>query len=118
MANEKRDLAERLFQFAATVIKATRELPVSAEYNIIKYQLIKAATSVGANYEESQAAVSSPDFSNKIGISLKEIREANYFIRLLIATTEKHELWIPIRDESKELMNILGAIYTKASKPR
>ncbi len=116
----KRDLAERLFRFASGVIKASRELPAHAEYNVIKYQLIKASTSCGANYEESQGAVSPADFTNKIGIALKEIREANYFIRLIIDTIEPPvpETWISLQQESDELKKILGAIYTKSSKPR
>jgi four helix bundle protein len=43
---------------------------------------------VGANYDEAQGAVSRADFSNKTGISLKEMRESNYWIRFIIATTE------------------------------
>ena len=115
---EKRDLAERLFEFSVNVIKAIRTLPYSEEYKIIRYQLIKAATSAGANYEESQGAVSTPDFANKVGIALKEAREANYFIRLIIAVTENPVVWIPLREESAELKKILGSIYTKTSKPR
>jgi len=47
----------------------------------MKRQLIKACTSVGANYEESQGSHTIPDAKNKINISLKEIRESNYFLR-------------------------------------
>jgi four helix bundle protein len=81
-------------------------------------QLVKAATSSGANYEESQAAVSKSDFSNKVGISLKEMRESNYWIRLTIAIQDNHELWKPLEQESEELKKILGEIYSKTSKPR
>ena len=69
----KNELQERLFKFAVNVIKLIRLLPKSKEYDVISYQLIKASTSSGANYDESQAAVSKADFSNKIGISLKEM---------------------------------------------
>ncbi|WP_203532767.1 four helix bundle protein [Draconibacterium halophilum] len=41
----------------------------------MKYQLIKAASSTGANYKEAQAASSKPDFIYKTEISLKEMRE-------------------------------------------
>jgi four helix bundle protein len=109
------DLQKRLFDFAVNVIKLVRKLPKGKEYDVISYQLIKAATSSGANYDEAQGAVSKPDFSNKIGIALKEMRESNYWIRIIIAITENHEDWIKIRNESNELMNILGSIYTKSS---
>ena len=64
------DLQKRLFKFSVEVIKEVRNFPEAKEYQVISYQLLKAATSVGANYEESQAAVSRADFANKIGISL------------------------------------------------
>lgn len=65
------DLSKRLFHFSINVITSGRKLPRSDEYKILCQQLIKSSTSVGANYEEAQAAVSKADFSNKVGISLK-----------------------------------------------
>ena len=114
----KNELQVRLFNFAVEVIKLIRKLPKGIEYNVVSYQLIKASTSVGANYDEAQGAVSKADFANKIGISLKEIRESNYWIRLIIATTEKVDDWIKMRQESSELMKILGSIYSKTSVKR
>ena len=61
----KNDLQIRLFRFSVDVIREVRNLPNSKEYQVISYQLLKAATSVGANYEEAQGAVSKADFSNK-----------------------------------------------------
>lgn len=114
----KIELQERLFKFAVNIIKLIRLLPRSKEYDVISYQLIKSSTSSGANYDEAQAAVSKADFANKIGISLKEIRESNYWIRILVAITNDNEEWIKMRHESYELMNILGSIYTKTSIQR
>ncbi|WP_291093681.1 four helix bundle protein [Empedobacter sp. UBA6745] len=68
---------------------------------IIKYQLVKAATSIGANYEEAQAGSSKADFINKVDISLKEARESNYWLRLIEALEkESFELTVII-NESK-----------------
>ena len=114
----KNELQERLFKFAVNVIKLIRLLPKGKEYDVISYQLIKASTSSGANYDEAQAAVSKPDFSNKIGISLKEMRESNYWIRIIVAITPQNEEWVKMRQESFELMNILGSIYSKTSVKR
>ena len=79
----KNDLSKRLFKFAVDVIKMLRTLKGGNEIKIISNQLGKSSTSSGANYEESQAAVSRADFGNKIGISLKEMRESNYWLRIL-----------------------------------
>jgi len=116
--NAKNELQSRLFNFTVNVIKLIRNLPVGVEYNVISYQLIKAATSTGANYEEAQGAVSKADFANKVGISLKEMRESNYWVRVIIAVTESNEEWKKIRQESHELMKILGSIYSKTSVKR
>jgi four helix bundle protein len=108
------DLAERLFQFAVRVIKFLRHLSDEPEINNIRYQLSKSSSSSGANYEEAQAAYSKQDFLFKIDISLKEIRESNYWLRLINATLDfdgdlKTELTYLIV-ESGELKNILGKI--------
>ena len=112
------DLQKRLFDFSVNVINQVRGLPNDKEYKVISYQILKSATSVGANYEEAQAAVSKADFSNKIGISLKEIRETNYWIRIIIAISIENEVWHDLLKESDELKRILGSIYSKTSKYR
>lgn len=115
---EENDLQKRLFRFAIDVIKTVRKLPKGSEYLIISRQLIKSSTSSGANYNEAQAAVSKADFTNKIGISLKEMRESNYWIRIIIDILVSNDEWLKLNKESQELMNILGSIYTKTSSPR
>ena len=77
------DLRQRSFRFAVDVLLLLRTTSNSKESDVIKYQLSKAGTSVGANYEESQATNSRADFRYKISICLKEIREANYWLRIM-----------------------------------
>jgi len=112
------DIPDRLTRFAVSVIKMSRKLNNSIEYKIIKYQLIKASTSAGANYEESQGASSTPDFTNKVKISLKEMRESNYWLKVIdqtIDTTERPEELNELIDESEQLKKILGSICQKKS---
>jgi four helix bundle protein len=78
---DENDLFKRLFRFAVDVIKMLRSLNGGGDIKIISCQLGKAATSSGANYEEAQGAVSKADFGNKVGISLKEMRESNYWLQ-------------------------------------
>jgi four helix bundle protein len=115
---EENDLQKRLFKFAVDVIRAVRKLPKGSDNLIIWRQLIKSSTSSGANYNEAQAAVSKADFTNKVGISLKEMRESNYWIRIIIEVFEDNQEWITLDKESQELMNILGSIYSKTSTHR
>lgn len=112
------ELQKRLFEFIVRVIKFLRTLPNTQENYILKNQLIKSSTSTGANYEESQAASSKADFTYKVEISLKEMRESNFWLRLIqsISIDEKieiNELEYLIK-ESNELKLILGKIVYKS----
>lgn len=94
-------------------------MPHTEEYKVIKYQLTKSATSSGANYEETQGASSKADFNNKVHISLKEMRESNYWLQVLNGLHNNDELDGEIKDlvsESKGLKSILGDICTKTHK--
>ena len=111
---KENDLLERTFNFGVKCLKFLRALPNSSEYQIIKYQLGKSSTSVGANYEEAQAGSSKADFKNKVRISLKEARESNYWLRILKALEENPNTELDfLVNESKELKNILASIIKK-----
>ena len=109
-----RDLNDRLFRFVISAAKFLREIKNSPETSVFKYQLTKASSSSGANYEEAQAGVSKADFKNKIGISLKEMREANYWTRIFkeLEIGDKEQCAYLVK-ESEELKRILGAIASK-----
>jgi four helix bundle protein len=85
---KKNDLCERLFEFAVRVIEFLKTLPYTPENKTIRTQLSKSACSSGANYEESQAGSSKADFSNKVRISLREMRESNYWLRIIKRTVK------------------------------
>jgi four helix bundle protein len=113
------ELQIRLFDFGVDILKFLTKLPQTAEFRVIRFQLAKCSTSSGANYEEAQAGSSLADFNNKVRISLREMRESNYWLRvlsaLLIERLLKNELDYLI-DESKQLKNILGSIVIKTNK--
>ncbi len=116
MEEKKNDLCERLFEFAVRVIEFLKTLPYSPENKTIRTQLSKSACSAGANYEESQSGSSKADFSNKVRISLREMRESNYWLRIIRRTVKEingSELDYLIK-ESGELKNILGSIVQKS----
>jgi len=114
---EKRnDLAERLFEFAVRVIEFLKTLPYTPENKTIRTQLSKSACSSGANYEEAQAGSSRPDFSNKVRISLREMRESNYWLRIIKRTVKEADTDETdyLVKESSELKSILGSIVQKS----
>ncbi len=102
------------------VILFLRTLPDTQEIKIVKNQLIKTSSSTGANYEEEQGASSKADFIYKTEISLKEMRESNYWLRLIKAISEgisvdKEKLENLIK-ESAELKLILGSIVSTSKR--
>ena len=112
---KKNDLCGRLFEFAVRVIEFLKTLPYSPENKTIRTQLSKSACSSGANYEESRSGSSKADFTNKVRISLREMRESNYWLRILKRTVNEingSDLDYLIK-ESRELKNILGSIVQK-----
>ena len=118
---EENDLQQRLFDFGVRVLKFLPTLPKTPEFNIIRYQLAKCSTSSGANYEEAQAGSSKADFNNKVRISLREMRESNYWLRVIKAVIVGKILDKDLTfliDESDQLKKILGSIVTKTNRKK
>jgi len=81
--NKAKDLSERIYQFVIRIVKLVNELPNTIAGNRIGGQLLDAGTSVGANYEEAQAAFSKADFTYKMSIARKEAYETHYWLRVI-----------------------------------
>jgi four helix bundle protein len=115
MERKNNNLCERLFEFAVRVIEFLKTIPYTPENKIIRNQLAKSSTSSGANYEESQGGSSKSEFGNKVRIAVREMRESNYWLRIIKRTvpgvniSENNYLV----SESSELLNILGSIAQK-----
>ncbi len=111
------DLKERLLEYGAAIINLVESLPKTIAGKRIGDQLLRSGTSVGANYEEAQAAESKTDFIHKLQIALKELRESNYWLRLLmktkITTTDKVD---QILDESNQLLAMISKAVITAKK--
>ncbi len=75
-------IAIKTFDFALSVINLFVQLKKENEF-IISKQILRSATSIGANVEESIAAQSRKDFIHKMSIASKEARETKYWLRLL-----------------------------------
>jgi four helix bundle protein len=77
------ELSERVLDYGLRTIKVVESLPKTLVGRRIGDQLLRSATSVGANFEETQAAESRDDFVHKLQVALKELRESKYWLRLL-----------------------------------
>ena len=112
--NRNYDLEERTAKFGEEVIKFARKIPKDEITRPIISQLIRAGTSVGANYCEADDAETGKDFKHKIGICKKESRETKHWLRMIITAcpeleSEAKTLW----QEAKELNLIFNSIVNK-----
>ncbi len=105
---DKAELEKRTKQFALRIIAFAATLPVGKIGDVIRYQLVKAGTSVGANYREANRAESRNDFIHKIGIVEKEASESQYWVEICDEATfgdAQQREWL--LQESGELLAII-----------
>lgn len=114
---KKYDLEERTAKFGDAIIEFAKKIPKNAITLPIITQLVKAGTSVGANYNEADNAESRADFKHKISICKKESKETKYWLeRVSTAVSElKEEAKCLIR-EATELNLIFNAIVNTTKK--
>lgn len=104
-------ILKKTFDFSLSIIKLYTNLISEKEF-IISKQLLRSATSIGANIEESIAAQSRKDFISKMSIASKEARESKYWLRLL---SESDITNIDVTEYLKEIDHIIN-IITKIVK--
>ncbi len=110
----EKDLESRTKLFALAVIKALSNFPKSMAAEIISRQVLRSATSIGANYREANRAVSRADFANKIGTVQKEAAETQYWLELLIESNlVQADRFRSLYTESTELLAIFTATGRK-----
>jgi len=107
-------LEKRTKDFALNIIKLTTKLPDTPEAKVIRYQLAKSGTSVGANYREANNSRSKADFKNKISISAGEASETGYWLELIEQTSWMNSDEVAsLIIEANELLAIFTSIKTK-----
>ena len=121
MPKDKAELEKRTKQFALKIIAFVATLPQTKTCAINEYQLVKAGTSVGANYREANRAESRADFIHKIAIVEKESSESGYWLEICDeADLGNVELRKWLLQEARELLAIFTSIgrSTKANSAR
>ncbi|MGD8741019.1 MAG: four helix bundle protein [Desulfobacterales bacterium] len=109
-----KDLEKRTRQFAVRIIKISAKLPNTPEGRVVRNQLTKAGTSVGANYREANRARSKADFRNKIKICESESSETQFWLEVI-----KEVKWLKLEeikadyDECSELLALFTSIGSK-----
>ncbi|MBI2036092.1 four helix bundle protein [Candidatus Microgenomates bacterium] len=109
--NIKYDLEERTAKFAEDIIELCKKVPKNVVTIPIITQLVRAGTSIGANYCEANGASSKKDFRNKIFICKKEAKETKYWLRMLAkAIEEQREECRSLWQEAQEFTLIFSKI--------
>ena len=109
----EKDLEQRTKRFGLAVIKFCALLPRNRQADVLARQLLRSATSIGANYREANRGVSRADFTNKIGTVQKEASETQYWLELLIESEISKEKAVPLHQEATELLAIFTSIGKK-----
>jgi four helix bundle protein len=127
IGNKTKNIRKRSFEYTLRAVKLYQFLQEQRKGAgwILGKQYLRAAGSIGANVEESQAAESRADFIHKLGIAQKEARESVYWLRVLSASElVPQERIEPLMRETEELLNVISSIIlntkrkTRAHKER
>lgn len=109
-------IEQKSFEFALNIIEAYKQMLDQKEF-ILSKQLLRSGTSIGANVQEAQTAISKREFTAKMSISSKEARETRYWL-LLIKYSKIVELeTADLLDEIDQIISILTSII-KTSQAR
>ena len=106
-----KELEKRTRKFAVKIIKISAQLPNTPEGRVVRTQITKAGSSVGANYREANRARSKADFRNKIRICESEANETQFWLEVIAEIGWLS--WKEIQseyDESTELLTLFTSI--------
>jgi len=117
MANIKFDLEDRTAKFGENIIEFSKRIPSTPVTLSLISQIVRAGTSVGANYCEADCAETKKDFVHKMGICKKESKETKHWLRMIATAIpslkeECRELW----KEANELNLIFSSIINKTKR--
>ena len=110
MSMTSEQLRDRTKAFALRIIRLFRSLPDSRDAQVIGNQLLRSATSVGANYRAVCRARSKVEFISRLGIVIEEADESAYWLELLVDTKViREEKLKSLLQEAQELTKIFNA---------
>lgn len=106
----KTELRHRAYQYSIDIIEFLDTLPKDVSTTVITKQLLRSATSIGANIVEAKGASSKKDFTNFFSYALKSANESLYWLGLLRDAKKMDNARLRyLLGETKELANILGS---------
>lgn len=112
---DEEKLKKRFKDFGIAIILFLKELPDSFELRTFRNQMVRCATSPGANYRAACRGKSGPDFINKLKMVEEELDETQYWLEMIVAMLpEKRGAVAKLWKEADELLSItVASIKTK-----
>jgi len=115
------EIQDRTLKFAIRTAKFVKNISRDVSFEILAKQLLRSATSIGANMREADSASSRKDFINKVSIAKKEAQETEYWLEVVKGSefinneSNKKELDVLLA-ESHEIVLVLAAILRKSKQ--
>lgn len=104
-------IQDRTYQFSVAIITTFRLLQYSEEDKLYRHQLLRSATSIGANVVEAQYAASRKQFLQYMQVALRSSNETTYWLRLMMQTAKAHQQGIEdLLERNQVISKILAAI--------
>ena len=107
-----KELEKRTRKFAVRIIHLSLKLPDTPKGRVVRNQVTKSGTSVGADYREANRARSKAGFKNRIKICESEASETQYWLEVIVDT--KWLSWAKVKSDYEECGELLG-IFTSAA---
>jgi len=114
------DLQDRLIDYAVRIIKLSEALPETKAGKHVSSQILRSGTSPAPNYGEAQSAGSKADFVHKLKVSLKELRETEIWLKIIVKAqlVKPAALVEPLLQETDEMIAILFKSVETAQKSK
>jgi four helix bundle protein len=116
----RKELEERLIDFSVQVFELSKKVPKEYFGNYLINQLLRSSASAALNYGEAQSAETKKDFVHKAGLVLKELRESNVNLKIILKTriAANESDVVSVLDESNQLVSIFYRTVQTAKKNR
>lgn len=112
---KKFDIHDRIFHFVIRVLRLIKALPKTFENKALIEQLIRSATSIGANDQEADGVSSKKDFIHCYTVVRKESKETLYWLRLLAEINNGYKAKMTLLlQENNEIIKIVSSILRNA----
>jgi four helix bundle protein len=104
----KKDLQDRLKNYAIAIVKFSEDLPVKSGYKTVKDQIVRSAPSAAANYRAACRAKSGADYIYKMSIVEEELDETMFWLEFTVGLSEEYRSQVsPLWKEGDELLAII-----------